>query len=96
MKARLLDNFIMDFDRHEDQWQWATKDTGKGKLYYPIPRDHDQAFFINEGLIPRFLRKPWYVPEIQGFKKEASNIKTFNKPARNFDRFFLNYIDEET
>lgn len=94
--ARLLDNFIMDFDRHEDQWQWATRDTGKGKLYYPIPRDHDQAFFINKGLIPRYLRKPWYVPEIQGFKEEASNIKTFNKPARNFDRFFLNNLDEET
>ena len=45
LKARLLDNFVMDFDRHEDQWQWATRDTGKGKLYYPIPRDHDQAFF---------------------------------------------------
>jgi hypothetical protein len=96
LKARLLDNYIMDFDRHEDQWQWATRDTGKGKLYYPIPRDHDQAFFINRGLIPRYLRKPWYVPEIQGFKEEASNIKTFNKPARNFDRFFLNHLDEET
>jgi hypothetical protein len=94
LKARLLDNFVMDFDRHEDQWQWATRDTGKGKLYYPIPRDHDQAFFINQGLIPRYLRKPWFVPEIQGFKKEASNIKTFNKPARNFDRFFLNNLDE--
>ncbi len=96
LKARLLDNFIMDFDRHEDQWQWATRDTGKGKLYYPIPRDHDQAFFVNQGLIPRYLRKPWYIPEIQGFKEEASNIKTFNKPARNFDRFFLNNLDEET
>lgn len=95
LKARLLDNFIMDFDRHEDQWQWATRDTGKGKLYYPIPRDHDQAFFVNQGVIPRYLRKPWYIPEIQGFKPEASNIKTFNKPARNFDRFFLNHLGEE-
>ena len=95
LKARLLDNFIMDFDRHEDQWQWATRDTGKGKLYYPIPRDHDQAFFVNQGVIPRYLRKPWYIPEIQGFKEEASNIKTFNKPARNFDRFFLNHLNEE-
>lgn len=95
LKARLLDNFVMDFDRHEDQWQWATRDTGKGKLYYPIPRDHDQAFFVNEGLVPRWLRKPWYVPEIQGFKPEASNIKTFNKPARNFDRFFLNHLDAD-
>ncbi len=44
LKARLLDMFIMDFDRHEDQWRWNTKDTGTGKLYYPLPRDRDQAF----------------------------------------------------
>ncbi|HVG14222.1 MAG TPA: metallophosphoesterase, partial [Chitinophagaceae bacterium] len=95
LKARLVDNFIMDFDRHEDQWQWATRDTGKGKIYYPLPRDHDQAFFVNQGLIPNYLKKPWYVPEIQGFAPSADNIKTFNKPARNFDRFFLNELDED-
>lgn len=92
LKARLLDNFIMDFDRHEDQWRWATYDTGKGKVYYPIPRDHDQAFFVNQGLLPRWARKPWFIPEIQGFQAETINIKTFNKPARNFDRFFLNEL----
>lgn len=95
LKARLLDNFIMDFDRHEGQWRWATRDTGKGKIYYPISRDHDQAFFISQGIIPRFAAKPWFVPEIQGFKPRARNIKTFNKPARNFDRFFLTELNEQ-
>ncbi len=95
LKARLLDNFIMDFDRHEDQWRWSTTDTGKGKLYFAIPRDHDQAFFINQGLIPRLASKTWFVPEIQGFRARAKNIKTFNKPARNFDRFFLNELTEQ-
>ncbi|MFN2456817.1 MAG: BamA/TamA family outer membrane protein [Chitinophagaceae bacterium] len=95
LRARLLDNFIMDFDRHEDQWQWATRDTGRGKIYYAIPRDHDQAFFVSQGLIPRFVRKPWLVPEIQGFREETDNIKTFNRPARNFDRFFLNELSAE-
>ena len=46
LRARLLDIMIGDFDRHFDQWKWATSDTGKGKLYYPIPRDRDQAFFF--------------------------------------------------
>ena len=46
LRARLLDIIIGDFDRNLDQWKWATSDTGKGKLYYPIPRDRDQAFFI--------------------------------------------------
>ncbi|MGS4768140.1 hypothetical protein ACLGJF_19435, partial [Acinetobacter baumannii] len=78
LRARLLDNFVMDFDRHEDQWRWATRDTGKGKLYYAIPRDHDQVFFVSQGIIPRFAAKPWFVPELQGFKPKARNIKTFN------------------
>ncbi|RYY85322.1 MAG: hypothetical protein EOO15_17330, partial [Chitinophagaceae bacterium] len=95
LQARLLDMFIMDFDRHEDQWRWATQDTGKGKLYYPIPRDHDQAFFVNEGLVPKLARKPWFLPEVQGFKAKADNIRTFNRVARNFDRFFLNELSEE-
>ena len=96
LKARLLDNFYMDFDRHEGQWDWATRDTGKGKIYYPVPKDQDQAFFTNQGLLPKFARKPWAVPELQGFEKEAKNINTLNRPARNFDRFFLNELDRET
>jgi hypothetical protein len=95
LRARLLDNFVMDFDRHEDQWRWATRDTGKGKLYYAIPRDHDQVFFVSQGIIPRFAAKPWFVPELQGFKAEARNIKTFNRAARNFDRFFLTELDHK-
>ena len=95
LRARLMDNFIMDFDRHEDQWRWATYDTGKGKMYYPIPRDHDQAFYKSGGLIPSLVRKPWLLPEIQGFSARAKNIKTFNRPARNLDRFFLTELSEE-
>lgn len=96
LKARLLDNFYMDLDRHEGQWRWSTRDTGRGKIYYVIPRDQDQAFFTNQGLIPKLARKPWFIPELQGFKAEAKNIKTFNRTARNFDRFFLNALDRNT
>jgi hypothetical protein len=96
LKARLLDNFYMDLDRHEDQWKWATRDTGKGKIYYTIPKDQDQAFYTNQGIVPYFVRKPWLVPELQGFRKKADNIKTFNRAARNFDRTFLNELNEDT
>ena len=54
LRARILDLFIMDFDRHEDQWQWGSIDKDKGKTYFPIPRDRDQAFFINQGVIPGY------------------------------------------
>jgi hypothetical protein len=95
LQARLLDNFLMDFDRHEDQWRWSTKDTGKGKLYEIIPRDHDQVFYTNQGILPKLARKPWLIPELQGFNAKAKNINTFNRPARNFDRFFLTELAEQ-
>ncbi|HEX5653477.1 MAG TPA: hypothetical protein VFX58_10410, partial [Chitinophagaceae bacterium] len=63
LRARILDMFVMDLDRHEDQWQWGTVDKEKGKLYYPIPRDRDQAFFVNQGLLPGIAKWPWLVPQ---------------------------------
>ena len=96
LNARILDMFIMDFDRHEDQWRWYTTDTGKGKIYHPIPRDRDQAFYTNQGIIPAYAKKRSLVPDIQGLRPQAYSIKSFNKSARNFDRAFLNELDQET
>jgi Omp85 superfamily domain len=95
LRARILDLFIMDFDRHEDQWQWGSIDKDKGKTYFPIPRDRDQAFFINQGLVPGIAKAPWVVPQLEGFKPEAKNINRFNFAARNFDRFFLTELNEQ-
>jgi hypothetical protein len=95
LKARILDMFIMDFDRHEGQWTWGAIDKDKGKLYYPIPKDRDQAFYINRGLIPGMVKWPWLVPQLQGFDEQAKNIKRFNFAARNLDRFFLNGLSEQ-
>ncbi|HET6767527.1 MAG TPA: hypothetical protein VFH08_09020, partial [Chitinophagaceae bacterium] len=95
LKARILDMFIMDLDRHEDQWQWGVIDKDKGNIYYPIPRDRDQAFFINRGVIPGIVKWPWLVPQVQGFDAKAKNINRFNFAARNLDRFFLNELNEQ-
>jgi hypothetical protein len=95
LRARLLDMFVMDFDRHEDQWRWEENDKGKEKVLSPVPRDRDQVFFINEGLIPFFAGKPWLTPQVQGFRPKARNIATFNHNARNFDRNYLNELDEK-
>lgn len=95
LKARVLDMFIMDFDRHEDQWRWADTDKGKeDKLFVPIPRDRDQPFFINNGFIPGFISRPWILPKFQGFRPHAKNIKTFNFNARYFDRSFLSALSK--
>ena len=93
LKARLLDMLIADFDRHADQWKWQTLDTGKGKLYSPIPKDRDQAFFNSDGLLVRFLSNK-RMPFLQGFKKNFRGINGLNFVARDFDRTFLNNLDK--
>ena len=94
LTARLLDMVIGDFDRHADQWKWGTGDTGKGKLYYPVPRDRDQAFFKSNGLLVKYLSNT-NMGFLEGFNKKIKNIKGLNYVARNFDRIFLNNLDKD-
>lgn len=95
LRARIFDMYIMDFDRHDDQWRWY-KEKHKGEeYYYPVPRDRDQAFFLNGGFIPRLAARPWFMPAIQGFRKDIPDINGFNFSTRYFDRSFLNEMNEE-
>lgn len=95
LKARLLDMLVADWDRHFDQWKWGEIDTGKGKMYYPIPRDRDQAYFRSNGALV------WYVsqqrmPFLRGFGSKINNINWLAFSARDFDRVFLNRLDAAT
>jgi hypothetical protein len=96
LRARILDMFVMDLDRHEDQWNWVAVDNanGKGKTYIPIPKDRDQAFYINRGVLPGFVKGRSLVPQLEGFKPAAKSITRFNFAARNLDRFFLTELTE--
>ncbi|RYY29962.1 MAG: hypothetical protein EOO04_05945 [Chitinophagaceae bacterium] len=95
LNARLLDMFIMDFDRHEDQWRWGNAGDKKNRNFFPIPRDRDQPFFVNQGVIPKAISWSWILPKFQGFRAKARNINTFNFNARYFDRSFLNTLNEK-
>lgn len=95
LRARLLDMLIGDWDRHFDQWKFGTKDTGAGKLYYPVPRDRDEAFFNSDGLFARSISLA-ALPYLQGFKKHFLNIEWFNWEERFFDRIFMNNLDKNT
>ena len=97
LRARILDMFVMDLDRHEGQWNWGATDNanGKGKTYFPIPKDRDQAFYINRGMLPGLIKGRSLVPQLEGFKAAAKSINRFNFAARNLDRFFLNQLTEE-
>jgi hypothetical protein len=93
LSARLLDMLIADWDRHFDQWRWATKDTGQGRTYIPIPRDRDQAFFFSDGLIIKYVARR-RIPFLKGLRKNIPKINDLNRVAKDFDRMFMNNIDE--
>jgi hypothetical protein len=95
LRARLLDNFVMDFDRHEGQWTWLSFDSAGRIFYYPVPKDRDQVFYTNQGLIPKLISSKERLPELQGFRAEVKHISTFNRTARNFDRSFLNELSAD-
>ncbi len=95
LQARLLDMTIGDWDRHFDQWRWAVDDTGRGKLYYPIPRDRDQAFFRPQGAI-MFIATKRFLPWMKGFGEHYNNkFLWLAHSPRNFDRIFMNELDAD-
>ena len=95
LKARILDMFVMDLDRHEGQWEWGAIEKDKGKQYFPIPKDRDQAFYTNQGVLPHIVQWAWLVPQLEGLKPKSKNINRFNFAARNLDRFYLNQLTEQ-
>ncbi len=94
LQARLLDMITGDYHRHLDQWRWGTKeDTGKGKIYYPIPRDRDQAFFNSNGFVLKTLSNK--LPFLKGFKRNILRINWLGYHSRDFDRLFLNGLNKD-
>jgi hypothetical protein len=94
LKARIFDMWIGDWDRHDDQWRWAGYENGKGMTYKPIPRDRDQAFFVNQGILPKIVSRKWIMPKIQGFDYTIRDVPGLAFNARYFDRSFLTQSTE--
>ncbi len=95
LRARLFDIFLNDWDRHDDQWRWATFKKDDKTIARPIPRDRDQAFFYSDGAIPWLIRRKWVMPKFQSFDTIVENIEGLGFNARYFDRNFLQTKDKE-
>ena len=95
LRSRLFDMWIGDWDRHEDQWRWAEFESKKGKTYKPIPRDRDQAFFINQGRIPKLLSKPFLLFQFEGFNEAVRTPSGLMFSGRYIDRKFLTELSKE-
>jgi hypothetical protein len=51
LAGRLMDLLFGDWDRHEDQYQWARFDRGGTRVWRAIPRDRDYVFVDYDGAL---------------------------------------------
>ena len=85
-RARLLDLWLGDWDRHEGQWQWAEYAGPKQTLYRPVPKDRDQAFFrFDDGALPWLMSRKWAVRKFRTFKPHYEDIGGLARNARFID-----------
>ncbi len=93
IRSRLFDILIGDWDRHDDQWRWASfKEDGK-TIYRPIPRDRDQVYSKYDGALFSVLR--YTIPFLKQLRKydpkiPPNKIQWVNYHSRHFDRTFMN------
>ena len=96
VRSRLFDNLLGDFDRHDDNWRWASfkdKETGV-TTYRPIPRDRDQPFIKYDGLLPGLLSHGVpFLKQLKVYGKKIPNIKWVNYHSKYFDPTFLSEPD---
>ncbi len=96
LRCRLFDSYIGDWDRHEDQWRWATFDKKNGKtLYRAVPRDRDQTFFLNEGFFPWISSRKFALRMNQGFDHEIKDMGGLISQGKWLDRRFLNELSKK-
>jgi hypothetical protein len=89
----MLDMLLNDWDRHDDQWRWASFKHKGETTYKPVPRDRDQVYFVNEGFIMWLAARKWLMPKFQGFDYTIKNVEGLGFNARFFDRTFMTEPD---
>lgn len=87
LKARTLDFFLGDWDRHFDQWRWARYDSAGLKICRPIARDRDQAFCRFDGVVPTL--ETLLIPQIESCDEEFPPVEFLSWSGRYLDRKFL-------
>lgn len=95
LRSRLFDMWIGDWDRHDDQWRWARFKEKDRTIYRPIPRDRDQVFFKNDGIINYLSSRPYISPQLRKFEDKVDYLPGLVFNARYFDRSFLNQLNRE-
>jgi hypothetical protein len=90
LRARMVDLFVGDNDRHADQWRWAQ--ITEGGPFQAIARDRDKVFLSYEGFLLNLARMA--VPKLVKFSPRYSNPTALFQNATDFDRRILGGLDK--
>jgi len=91
LRARLVDFFLNDWDRHDGNWRWGR--FPDELLLQPMPEDRDQVFSTFEG-------KSLDLARLQGapFVKYGDEFEPFHRLLHNgwdIDRYLLSDIEKD-
>ncbi|EKD28561.1 MAG: hypothetical protein ACD_79C00276G0005 [uncultured bacterium] len=85
LKMKLLDAFIGDWDRHEDQWKWVK--FNKSQLWIPVAFDRDCAFTNIKGtLLHTYLNLNNYSYQTKQFNNVLDVICNYENTIKNPER----------
>jgi hypothetical protein len=87
LKARLVDFLIGDTDRGGDQWKFARFPQGGGHIYRPVPRDHDFAMMVANGLFAQIATRAY--PKLANFNETYEKLRTLTFMTHDMDRRLL-------
>jgi hypothetical protein len=89
LRARLVDLFLGDWDRHAGQWRWAKLPAVSG--WQPIPEDRDFAFCRFEGLVLALARN--WSPRWVSFEDRYPDLAGLTWQAWPLDRTLLSGLE---
>ena len=92
LRARLIDGFLGDWDRHRDQWRWARFGDEKPHRWVPIPRDRDQAFVRYDGILLTVARGT--APQLVKFGPHYPPMLGLTWNGRDLDRHYLVSVEQ--
>ena len=95
LRARLFDQVIGDWDRHDDQWRWAKIEINEDSTTYrAIPRDRDQPFSKYDGFLLKVSRlfMP-FLRQLKEYEPDIKNMKWSSWSPKYVDNSFLGEMD---
>ena len=93
LKARLIDLFVGDWDRHTGQWRWAAFRETDGIAWKPVPKDRDNAFSRQDGVFPWIITQ--IIPRIKGFNDNLDKVYFLSWSGRPLDRRIFPALSRE-